>query len=76
MARFAESGLLVLAYDGPTCAVESDPASVGDDPLRSGVPEGQADAHDRAGIVARDLLDDGVPLVSTEAGTLRCARHG
>jgi hypothetical protein len=58
-----ESGLSgVVGSEGSRVAVESDGSAVGDDPLWSGVAEGDSDTDDGVGVVTGDLGDEGVAL--------------
>jgi peptidoglycan/LPS O-acetylase OafA/YrhL len=55
-------------------AVESNGAAVGNDPLRSCVPERYSDADHGLGIVASDLLDHSVALSRSQSGALARSR--
>ena len=55
--------LLVVGEDSAVHAIHGDRAAVGEDPLRSGVAEWDADADDRFGVVAGHHVDDRVALL-------------
>lgn len=70
---------LTSAVVGTDCAgdaIEPDCVAVRDDPLRSGVSEWHSDTDHRFGVIAGDLLDDGVALNCAKSSAFIRYRDG